>query len=726
MVQLCPRCQRANPSAAVFCHFDGYLLKQGAAGASAGQMAQEFVFPSGRRCRTWDDLVQGCYNEWEEACELLRNGAFLRFLGRIGRADLSRAAQEAQTAADPDLALLGFVEQLPSSSGHAPRLDIHPRRLIVGPLRVGEQRPFQLTILNQGKGLLQGKVKVAAGEEWLQVPDSVDGQAVIRTAQEQVLTLRANTVGLKADQSYTAKLMVVSNGGVAEVPMRLDLKAAPFLKAPYQGAHSPRDMAERMRANPKPAVALLESGEISRWFQVNGWAYPVVGGTAPGLAAVQQFFEGLGLSKYPTLTLSDTQLRLQCKVPETSAGQITLRAVEKRWVYVQAESSTPWLKVSPNLVSGSRQVTVPFEIDSSLLHEDGLQTGVLTLIANGGQRFAVEVEVNVTGNPRTWFGGAPRRQPVESPVPVSPPARDPGLPAWLAESPVASTAAAPLPAPPSVPPAVPLPRPTPGPVRVPVQQPVLASVATVPAPTRPPAPLPLPAHSVQETRPSPAAFTPLPDSRREPITVPAGGVSEQRGGVLQALVVGALLGCLLRVVLLFPADLWARLLGSSSQTPVPGTVAAWLLWPTADDAFLRLFVLATWWVGSVVGVLLAWRNGGRWLDLVFGALAGTVAGAVGAATVACLQAILDGVPRFLLGLLVAPGQGNESPVLGTLLWVVLAVLSWTVLGAVVGLCLRLLGQRGTKLLTRATNPVSWLLRLFHLRRAADFFAFRGG
>jgi hypothetical protein len=335
MVQLCPRCQRANPVAAVFCHFDGYLLKQGAAAAVTGTLAQEFVFPSGRHCRTWDDLVQGCYNDWEEACELLRTGAFLRFLGRIGRADLARAAQDAQTQADLDLGLLSFVEQLPSSSGHAPRLDIYPRRLIVGPLRVGEQRPFELTILNQGKGLLQGKVKVAAGEQWLQVTDGADGQTAIKTSQEQVIKLRANTVGLKADQSYTAKLIVVSNGGVAEVPLRLDLKAAPFAKAPYQGAHSPRDMAERMRANPKPAVALLESGEISRWFQINGWAYPVVGGTAPGLAAVQQFFEGLGLSKYPTLTLSDARVHLPCKVPEKTAGQIILRAAEKRWVYVQ-------------------------------------------------------------------------------------------------------------------------------------------------------------------------------------------------------------------------------------------------------------------------------------------------------------------------------------------------------------------------------------------------------
>jgi hypothetical protein len=208
--------------------------------------------------------------------------------------------------------------------------------------------------------------------------------------------------------------------------------------------------------------------------------------------------------------------------------------------------------------------------------------------------------------------------------------------------------------------------------------------------------------------------------------VPTEKVTAPQAGLLQALLVGALFGLVVRVALLFPADLWARLLGWSLPAPAPGTPAAWLMWPTEDPAFLRLFVLATWWIGSLVGIILAWQNGGRWLDLLFGALAGTVAGAVGAATVACLQAIVDGVPRFLLGLVLGPGQGSDSAALGTLLWIILAVLSWTALGAVLGIFLRLLGRRGTKLLARATNPVSWLLRLVRLERAADFFALRAG
>jgi len=113
-----------------------------------------------------------------------------------------------------------------------------------------------------------------------------------------------------AGQNYQGRLVVVTNGGIAEVPVRLDLAARPFVKAPYQGATSPRDIAQRMKANPRPAVALLENGDVARWFESNGWVYPIAGAMAPGLAAVQQFFEELGLARPPALEVSDRPVLL--------------------------------------------------------------------------------------------------------------------------------------------------------------------------------------------------------------------------------------------------------------------------------------------------------------------------------------------------------------------------------------------------------------------------------
>src|SRR5258708_7438763 len=127
---VCPRCRRANPGDADFCWFDGAVLRQGA-GVTAAQLPQEFVFPSGRRCRSYDALVQGCEYEWEDARALLRRGEIGRSLGRIGRLALVRASQEAQAQPDPDVALYNFIGELPAGQTQGPRLDIHPRRLII-------------------------------------------------------------------------------------------------------------------------------------------------------------------------------------------------------------------------------------------------------------------------------------------------------------------------------------------------------------------------------------------------------------------------------------------------------------------------------------------------------------------------------------------------------------------------------------------------------------------
>ena len=99
----------------------------------------------------------------------------------------------------------------------------------------------------------------------------------VKATRDQEVTLRVESRGLPAGRTYSGKLTVVTNGGVAEAPVRLDLTAVPFLKPPFAGAVTARELAERMRAHPKPAGPLLESGDVARWFEANGWSYPVAG-----------------------------------------------------------------------------------------------------------------------------------------------------------------------------------------------------------------------------------------------------------------------------------------------------------------------------------------------------------------------------------------------------------------------------------------------------------------
>ncbi|HTU92657.1 MAG TPA: hypothetical protein VMF69_21430 [Gemmataceae bacterium] len=405
-MQSCPRCQRANPREAVYCYFDGVVLDQRLAGAaSPSRMLQEFVFPSGRRCKTFDDLVQGCQYEWEDARQILRNGDFARYFAKIGRHDLARIAQENQTQPDADIALHTFLDQLPASQVQGPRLDLNPRRLMLGGVRPGEQRHISLTILNQGKGLLQGKVTVSEGGQWLKIAEdsspvaSAPGLSLecsLKTAKSQRIQLHVDARGLTAPQTYSGKLTVITNGGISEVAVRMDVTSVPFAQAPFQGASSPRQLAERMRANPKQAVPLLENGEIAQWFQINGWTYPVSGPPARGVAAVQQFFEGMGLSKPPPLQLSEQELHFFCTQPEVVTARVTLRTNTKKWVYAQADSDKPWLRVTTPSVSGPQQAHLTFEIDSTLMDVGGLHLGTVHLIANAGQKLAVRVQVNCT------------------------------------------------------------------------------------------------------------------------------------------------------------------------------------------------------------------------------------------------------------------------------------------------------------------------------------------
>jgi hypothetical protein len=398
MALVCPRCQRANPAEAVYCHFDGVVLMPPPGGAlPPGILPQEFVFPSGRRCKTYDDLVQGCQYEWEDARTLLKRGEFGPYFARIGRLDLARAAREAQEQADTDIALHELVAELPATRVQGPRLDLQPRRVLIGPVPAGRDDEVRLTVVNQGKGLLQGKLSVSEGGQWLHAgSDGNGGHVALKAARAQEVLLKVTTRGLAAPQSYSARLTVVSNGGVVDVPVRLDVAVVPFGRGPFQGAISPRDIAERMRASPKAAVPFLENGDIAAWFATNGWTYPVPGATARGVAAVQQFFEHLGLSKPPPLTLSDPVRQFTCEPGEPVPGKLMLRTTARKWVYAEVTSDAPWLVVSTPTVSGAQQATIAFEIDPDRMPEARRYEATLRVAGNAGQTLTARMTATLT------------------------------------------------------------------------------------------------------------------------------------------------------------------------------------------------------------------------------------------------------------------------------------------------------------------------------------------
>ena len=100
MVLTCSKCSRANPTGAVYCYFDGFVLSgqsanRGPVAAGSRPFNNPFVFPGGRQSRNFDELALACQNEWAVARELLRRGHLETFLGALGRMDLAQAASEA-------------------------------------------------------------------------------------------------------------------------------------------------------------------------------------------------------------------------------------------------------------------------------------------------------------------------------------------------------------------------------------------------------------------------------------------------------------------------------------------------------------------------------------------------------------------------------------------------------------------------------------------------------
>jgi hypothetical protein len=209
---------------------------------------------------------------------------------------------------------------------------------------------------------------------------------------------------------------------------------------------------------------------------------------------------------------------------------------------------------------------------------------------------------------------------------------------------------------------------------------------------------------------------------------------------------GAAAGLLLRLVLAIPADLYARLAAVSMGTgasppgsarrwlvsllvdPRPsssaGTLSGWLASPLGEPTFLKHFAVATGWVAAIVAIVILWKRGTRSLELLYAAIAGSVAGVIASASFACLLAGVDSVPRAILAALAdAVGRpAADSAWLWTPLWIVSASLSWGVLGAAAALILSCAGERSRGVLAETRKTVAALLRSCGLGRVALLFS----
>jgi hypothetical protein len=421
MPTVCSKCRRVNPTDAAFCYYDGTLLnpqaRNGLLAASRQPFPHPFTFPSGRRCRNFDELALACQENWNEARALLEQGLLESFFTGLGRADLTRAARAAARAPDRDRGLDELLEKLPAGVLLPPRVKVYPQEVHLGVLPFGTDQRFELHLENSGHRLLRGSI-TCEDTPWLVLGDGPGSpEKLFQFGHEAVIPVQVKGKRLRAGHKpLEGRLLVESNGGTVAVMVRVDVPVTPFPHGVLAGALTPRQIAEKAKDQPKEAAPHFEGGAVAQWYRDNGWAYPVQGPVASGVGAIQQFFEALGLTAPPKVEVSVRQVFLNGPVGDRLEYILEVTTQEKRPVYAYAGSDKPWLRIGKINLQG-RVATIPLVVPAVPDRPGERLQATVTVTANGNQRFPVGVLLTVAGR-----ADAVRAMPEPAARPVARPA----------------------------------------------------------------------------------------------------------------------------------------------------------------------------------------------------------------------------------------------------------------------------------------------------------------
>lgn len=400
MSQVCRLCSRVNPAEALYCYYDGAPLDAalGAPLAIGRQpFGHPFVFPDGRNCRNFDELILACEDDWQAGADMLRRGFFSSFFDAVGRPDLGHAARQSAKLRDRDRGLDQLLGQLPCTARPAASLVVQPLELNLGQLTDAAAPQFSLHLFNQGGGMIYGSVVAEA--DWLALGDAPGApRKMFQFHVECEVAAHVVRKNLRAGpKPIDGRLVVETNAGLALVLVRIEVPNQPFPHGVLAGAATPRDLAKKAKASPKEAARLFESGAVRQWYEDNGWSYPIPKGqAAPGLASVQQFFEVLGLVKPPRVEISERSVALSGKPGEALQHTLHVHTPEKKYIFVQARSTVDWLRVVSQRTAGQRGQIVLRVPHVPALPGNRLN-GFVHVTANGGQHFAVKVQLGVAG-----------------------------------------------------------------------------------------------------------------------------------------------------------------------------------------------------------------------------------------------------------------------------------------------------------------------------------------
>jgi serine/threonine protein kinase len=190
---------------------------------SFGASAPEFVFRSGDRARTVQDLVRLMDLHRQEAKEYLYHGDLASWLARIGRADLAQRAREIEEEY-PDRKYQG-LEALAQSTGlvDPPSLELSPRFLDFGTIQGGSRRTLTLRLRNSGRGHLFGLLR--SGDAGLVFEEAFEGN-------RHSIAITLDTRSLPRGK-YDGEIVIDSSAGEMHVPVAAQIQGGPSISAAF-------------------------------------------------------------------------------------------------------------------------------------------------------------------------------------------------------------------------------------------------------------------------------------------------------------------------------------------------------------------------------------------------------------------------------------------------------------------------------------------------------------
>lgn len=158
-------------------------------------------------------LVALCDSHWDAAVNHLRVGELEVWLDHLGETELARYARELRQEGGADMGVQLETWLQATGQAAAPQLAVSPPLLNLGAVSSHGPFPAQIRLRNTGRGLLTGQL--GSDAFWL-VPE-----VSTFAANDRVLALWAYADRLPVDQPAEGHVTVQSNGGEAQVTVRL-------------------------------------------------------------------------------------------------------------------------------------------------------------------------------------------------------------------------------------------------------------------------------------------------------------------------------------------------------------------------------------------------------------------------------------------------------------------------------------------------------------------------